>query len=312
MSDMTSVTRENFLQPEVRWDFAVTEDRKRQWKVMLDLLEIFSGICDKYHLRWFLDFGSLLGAIRHGGFIPWDDDLDIAMPRKDYDKFQKIVAKELPERVFFQSSYTDNGHRFSFSRLRMKNTAFIDEWTVSVKSLTHMGIFIDIYPKDVYVSKGIRRNVILGIRKLICHCFDYDQIVYTPTFASKSAKVLGGLLRRCILLRVLLFRFRDFLLRNCAGDGRLSHLLVDKGFDDGVVQSSWFKTEKEVDFEYLKVKIPGGAEEVLTAEFGDWRKPVYNGASHSCIICYCDRDYKTVLREHPEFGYSEHDILMLP
>ena len=78
---------EIFFEEEVRCDFLVTQDRKKLWAVLLDMLLKIDDVCKKYHLTYFLEAGTLLGAIRHKGMIPWDDDIDIFMPRKDYNKF---------------------------------------------------------------------------------------------------------------------------------------------------------------------------------------------------------------------------------
>ena len=78
------------LNEEIRNGFLVSEKRKAVWNVELCLLKRLDEVCKKYNLRYWLDGGSLLGAIRHNGFIPWDDDIDVVMPRKDYDKLSEI------------------------------------------------------------------------------------------------------------------------------------------------------------------------------------------------------------------------------
>ncbi len=78
----------SFFEQEERCDFLVTEKRKKIWAVLLDLLIKFDFVCKKYSLTYFLADGTLLGAARHQGFIPWDDDIDVSMPREDYEKFQ--------------------------------------------------------------------------------------------------------------------------------------------------------------------------------------------------------------------------------
>lgn len=70
-------------------------------KVEIELLKFFIDICDKYKLKYFVLYGTLLGAVRHKGFIPWDDDIDVGMLREDYECFLKVAQEELPEYVFF-------------------------------------------------------------------------------------------------------------------------------------------------------------------------------------------------------------------
>ena len=95
MVDLKINIPEHFLEKEVRCEYTISRQMKEVWAVCIDLLEEFKRVCRKYQLHYIADFGTLLGAIRHKGFIPWDDDLDVAMPREDYEKFGKICLYTL-------------------------------------------------------------------------------------------------------------------------------------------------------------------------------------------------------------------------
>ena len=82
---------------EVREGFYIRPMVKRAWAVELDILKVIADICERNKIKWYADSGTLLGAVRHNGFIPWDDDVDIAIKRRDYEKFIKIAPTELPE-----------------------------------------------------------------------------------------------------------------------------------------------------------------------------------------------------------------------
>ena len=94
---MSLYADESFYAGEERLGYYVRPMLKRTWAVMLDILAVISDICEKHDIRWYADSGTLLGAVRHGGYIPWDDDVDIAMPRIDYENFIRIAPQELPE-----------------------------------------------------------------------------------------------------------------------------------------------------------------------------------------------------------------------
>jgi len=114
--------------------------------IMLDMLIEFDAICKKYQLLYWLDSGSLLGAVRHQGFIPWDDDIDLSMPIEDYNKFLKIAQSELSSDIFFQTSQTDESFKYDYIKLR-SNKANIVEFHEKNKSITyHQGVFVDIFP----------------------------------------------------------------------------------------------------------------------------------------------------------------------
>lgn len=104
-------------------------------------------ICENNDIAYFLTAGSLLGAVRHGGFIPWDDDMDIGMLRKDYEKFLKACEKELGAAFFLQTWDTDPEYPFSFAKLRLEGTICDESFSKHNRSI-HKGLYVDIFPFD--------------------------------------------------------------------------------------------------------------------------------------------------------------------
>lgn len=137
----------SFFKEESQNGFLISETRKELWAIELDLLWQFRKICEKYKLTYWLDGGTLLGAVRHGGFIPWDDDIDITMPRKDYDKFVQYASKELKYPYFLQNDWTDSTF-CCCSKLRRSDTTCIHKKDLEAKFPFNQGIFIDICPFD--------------------------------------------------------------------------------------------------------------------------------------------------------------------
>ena len=135
----------------------------------------FANICDRHGLTYFLDFGTLLGAVRHHGFIPWDDDVDVTMPIADYKKFLKIAQQELGDEYFLQTSDTDRDFHYSFAKIRKNGTTLFrkqfSKWKV------HQGIWLDVFPL-VNVNPGIdfkiKKNTVIPskihIQKICCLC----------------------------------------------------------------------------------------------------------------------------------------------
>ena len=124
--------------------------RKAQLK-MVDILLEFDRICKKYDIEYWISYGTLLGAVRHKGFIPWDDDCDICMMRNDYNKFMEIASKELPDNLIIQNHKIDPYYPGNMTKIRMKNTKFV-EYDESENERYHQGIFIDIFIFDYYPS----------------------------------------------------------------------------------------------------------------------------------------------------------------
>ncbi|MBS5949707.1 MAG: LicD family protein [Clostridium sp.] len=122
------------------------ENLAKAKKIMVEILEEVDRICTKYGIEYYLSDGTLLGAIRHGGFIPWDDDLDISMLRKDYNKFLEVAEKELDKRYFLQTAKTDKYYDIEHvpTKVRHNGSRFIEEDNKKY----HQGVYIDIFPMD--------------------------------------------------------------------------------------------------------------------------------------------------------------------
>lgn len=120
---------------------------RRQQLRMLELLEAIDVICRKHHIPYWLSSGTLIGAARHKGFIPWDDDLDIEMMRKDYLRLIKILPKELPDNFILQTHETDSNYIFIYGKLRDKNS-YLSETNEYDRIFKYRGIYIDIFPME--------------------------------------------------------------------------------------------------------------------------------------------------------------------
>lgn len=135
----------SFFKEEVKNDFLITSDRKKLWAILIDIVLQIDKVCKKYNITYYLMYGSILGAIRHGGFIPWDDDIDLTMPRDDYEKFIKL-SHEFKDPYFLQTPYTDKEYVFSFARVRNSKTTSYSE-VFKYQKMNH-GIFVAIFPLD--------------------------------------------------------------------------------------------------------------------------------------------------------------------
>lgn len=130
--------------------FMTNSELLRLKETELSILEVFDNYCQKHGLRYYLIGGALLGSVRYGGFIPWDDDIDVAMPREDYETLKKIWQAESIDGYFLQSSETDINFARCIMKLRKDGTEIIEKASAEVEM--HNGIYIDIFPID-YVDE---------------------------------------------------------------------------------------------------------------------------------------------------------------
>lgn len=141
------------------------EQLRKLQLIELDMICEVDRICRKNHINYTIIGGTLLGAVRHGGFIPWDDDADIAMLREDYEKFAEICKRELePSKYYFQNYKNTKGYRWGYGKLRRKKTLFVRN------EQEHMPygqeIFIDIFPIDSVPDNNVKRV----IHNFLCFC----------------------------------------------------------------------------------------------------------------------------------------------
>ncbi|NEW60801.1 LicD family protein [Sulfurovum sp. bin170] len=135
--------------------------------IMLEMLVEFDRICKKHNLQYWLDSGTLLGAVRHKGFIPWDDDIDLSMPLEDYSKFIQIAQDELPDSIFFQTTKTDGSFPFDYIKLRSQKAEIVEFHEKDRDVAYHQGVFVDIFPMLTIPNSEFHQQFYMDIFKLI-------------------------------------------------------------------------------------------------------------------------------------------------
>lgn len=148
---------DSYFESEVREGFFVAGMMKRAWAAQLEILTDVDRICRKHQIAYFADWGTLLGAVRHRGFIPWDDDLDICMKRDDYNRFLSIAARELPENYYLHNIYTDENYSEMFTRvLNSRQINFKKDFLDKYHGCPY-GMGIDIFVMD-FVAPDLEKE----------------------------------------------------------------------------------------------------------------------------------------------------------
>ena len=248
----------------------LTDEDKEIFKELhnkeLQILDEFVRVCKKHNLKYFLYGGTLLGAVRHKGFIPWDDDIDIIMPREDYDRFGEIAEKELGKEYFYQTNITDKKFILLFAKIRLNNT-YVREPKFDGVDI-HQGIYIDILPLDLFPEKSdIKQKIMLEkFNVLNCAC---------QTGKCLSNHFLSRLLYKWYMLfpNYHLQMKRDKFIKNACKNPN-TKLVCSFGshyrpLKKRVMKKEWFvDSGLEMDFEGRKYTVPAGWEEYLKHLFG--------------------------------------------
>ena len=249
---------------------SLTKEDKRIFKKLheceIELLNEFVRICEKNKLKYYLYGGTLLGAVRHKGFIPWDDDIDIIMPREDFDKLEKCCKKDLNKKYFYQTNKTDKNFPMLLAKIRMNNT-FVREEKWDNLNL-HKGIYIDILPLDLFPKKHplIERIILAKFNILNSACQSGKCLSHH--FISK---IIYGFYK--ILPNSVLQKKRERFIRNICKDNKTS-LVCSFGshyrpIKKRILKKEWFDGESEkMEFEGNKYDVPKGWKEYLIHLYG--------------------------------------------
>jgi lipopolysaccharide cholinephosphotransferase len=177
---------------------------KKCQKIQLGLLKEVDRVCKLRGWKYWLDGGTLLGAVRHKGFIPWDDDVDVAMLRKDFEEFRASGQQILDKNIFLQDYTTDKFDEFLFFKLRDKNSLIIEKKEAGIRVPYHQGIFLDVFPMDA-VKRGMHKKI-LRLFKINNFLAFLGKCVFVPKEAGLKRRVAQVILFPLLILNLI---FKD-------------------------------------------------------------------------------------------------------
>ena len=286
--------KEAFLNEEIRNDFVVTEERKKLWTVILDLFLEFKSVCEKYHLTYYPCYGFLLGAVRHNGFIPWDDDLDVCMPRKDYMKFVDL-CHEFTAPYFLQTPETDKGYFYGMAKIRNSNTTAVTEM-FRYQGFNH-GIWLSVFPLDNWkLEEG--EDGFAQIKKLLVDCSTYMRKT-NPNLSEKDiqrVKEYGDTdpWNTYNMFQKLTTQYNgdntDYSLIPCSVYPYRKNVYLAEDFQEVLTCK----------FEHIEIPIPKGYDRILRTIYHDYHQfpPLEErGRWHPGITFDTDRPYDDYLKQ---------------
>ena len=295
---------------EFRDGFLVTQQRKKLWNVQLHLIAEFARICRKHNLKWFAYAGTLLGAARHGGFVPWDDDVDLAMFRPDYEKLKRVIASELKPEYSpdFWYDYAVEGERnpnklpvvskevfesnawwpstASYFKIRDNRTSMI-EW--ADRPHWNQGMCIDIFPLDPGppFDDPLRAEQFQFVSRLML-AVSAPSAIDLKSLSSRDRKYFKTLLKKPFRERAL--EYEKFLAEHWFESEYIAHInsifAYQRPYD---WRREWWDELIELPFEQITLPAPRGYDGVLTAHYGNWREMIITHAhskNYSADISY--------------------------
>lgn len=283
----------------------MSSNKEELFLCLTEILKEFDRVCKENNLRYYLFAGTLLGAIRHKGIIPWDDDIDVAMPRADYNKLLELSATEFGEKFFLQTPATDKGYHKAFAKLRNSETTEIP-YVDAAFDYNH-GVFIDIFPLDE-VSDDHRKFKKQLSKMKIC--------VKLLHFAGRMDSGIGSLglnKSKKIVYMLLWFPYKlgvfdsakVFLKYNklCSrfegnGNRRIGTIAFSFDSERFIYERKDFDEIIKVPFENILTVAPKNYDAILRKTYGDYMKPVKQKSEHGDVILNLKIGYKKYIAEH--------------
>lgn len=248
----------------------------------IGILDYVTYLCDKNGLRYFLDSGTLLGAARHGGFIPWDDDIDIIMPRKDYEKFQDIFPKSKRYQLMSNKTHLDYG--YPFIKIIDSSTELYEE---NMKTIDGYGVYIDVFPIDGLPDKEQERkhfqNRVLFYRAWLGYATMLKKYCVSG-FKSSIKYCIARLIGKDFFIRKL----ENLVTTYDMYDTKYCSTLVIASNPYREVESKIFQEVTKLNFERKEYFVPSRYKEYLSIVYGDYMKlpPKEKQVTNHCFAAY--------------------------
>lgn len=309
MVELKLALPESFLEEEVRCGYTVSKKMKEIWAVQLDLFAEFDRVCKKYNITYIASGGTMLGAVRHHGFIPWDDDMDLMMTRDQYVKLCSVASEEFSHPYFFQTEKTDVGFVRGFARLRNSNTTGIQKEELSYKLPYNQGIFIDIFPMDNVPDDiaDYKRQVKEFLRKKqLCTYFNLIE----QNIVNNNVSFVERLFRRFLSATIgsvsrhlgIANRYYEEAQKTCTRyNNRTTEYISLASFQIDNLKHTIRATDMEniilIDFEFLQMPVIANYDEHLKRKYGDYTIPIRENNYHGTMLFDVNVPYRNYLNK---------------
>lgn len=238
-------------------------------KIELEILSVVHNFCSEHNLKYSLAYGTLLGAVRHKGFIPWDDDIDIWMPREDYKKFIKLWSNNPVEGYILQTPYNEPEFTQNFSKIRKNNTTYLQS---GEEHLTyHKGIFIDIFPLDRIAATSFKRKM-QNLDAVFMMLYARKFIPENETGIKKLISKIALSVIPKSMYEFLKLKFEKKIIRKSSQSAGYKYFGSMMSLSKLSYSSNMFEDMVTLFFEHKEFMVTPIYNEVLTKFYGDYMK----------------------------------------
>ena len=257
----------------------VTDIREIQ-QMELGIMEYIHEICQKIGVKYFLAYGSLIGAVRHKGFIPWDDDMDICMLREDYEKLQDYLISNPDERYEVMSYKNNLNYVYPFMKVQDNQTYLLEE---DVRIDSNMGIYVDIFPVDGYEDDSVFKDKMTRlIKKRQLSCYTFKGITNTKSLLNSLIRYISVIVFYFTNTNKYIRGIDELAKSRKVLDYEEVDYLIYKDMNKPVWRREWLEQVTTGTFEGKEFMIPKNYHEILTSDYGDYMQlpPVELRFSH--------------------------------
>ena len=257
----------------------VTDIREIQ-QMELGIMEYIHETCQKIGVKYFLAYGSLIGAVRHKGFIPWDDDMDICMLREDYEKLQDYLIANPDERYEVMSYKNNLNYVYPFMKVQDNQTYLLEE---DVRIDSNMGIYVDIFPVDGYEDDSVFKDKMTRlIKKRQLSCYTFKGITNTKSLLNSLIRYISVIVFYFTNTNKYIRGIDELAKSRKVDDYELVDYLIYKDMHKPVWKREWLEQTIMGVFEGKEFMIPKNYHEILTSDYGDYMQlpPVELRFSH--------------------------------
>lgn len=277
-----------YFEDEVRDGFYVPGMMKRAWAAQLEILEDIDKVCKKHGIQYFAEWGTLLGAVRHGGFIPWDDDMDICMKRADYNRFLAVAKEELPGYSLLNCHNVYNGEIYWGFLTRVvngKQVNFTEEHLDKFHGFPYV-TGLDIFSMDFvapageeFIQAGLVNLVAIAIQSMDSACADEEE---KEERLCQVEELCNVRLNRAGNVKQQLYFLMERLFSMYSEQEAEKITLMPLGLENPNLQipKAYYQEIIRLPFENTEIPVPAAYDAILRKKYGNYLKPVRSGGAH--------------------------------